>query len=573
MKKEKTLFIQKIITNRKAQVGLGVIVLIGGYYAYTTYKTVSAPITYTLTQAATSTIITTISGTGQVLSDNQVDIKPLASGQVVRVNVNQGQTVTEGQTLAVLDQRSALISLVQAQNNLKSAQANYQKFLNGANDIDKAISQSSIDNSKNSVRSAQQNLVDKIKTVYNQSVDALADTNNLYTDINSSSPVFTGDGVLFNNSSLVSNVSGSRSSINDSMREWKRRIDTLTTENVESEVSLSTQNLNTLYSYFNDLNTLFVNFSIPNGNTSSITNYQTKFSSDRNAVQANISGISNSLQSIIGAKNNLQQSTLSYDSKTSAPSAEDRAIQRMSLENARISLMSAQNNYSNTVVKAPFDGIVASVNAKEGESGASSIATLITTKKITQISVSESDISKIKLGQKVTLTLDALPDLTFTGKVISMDILGTVSQGVVTYNVKIAFDADDDKIKPNMSVSASIITSITADVLAIDSAAVKTRGSTSYVQKVIEILGDVTKLTGVSLSQAPEDTTIVTGVSNDTLTEIVSGLQAGDFVVLKTSKSTSLSSASTNKSALNLLGGSRSTGAGNSARISGPGGF
>jgi HlyD family secretion protein len=95
------------------------------------------------------------------------------------------------------------------------------------------------------------------------------------------------------------------------------------------------------------------------------------------------------------------------------------------------------------------------------------VATLITKQKIAQVSLNEVDITKIKSGQKVNITFDAIENLNITGQVLDVDLVGTVSQGVVSYNVKIGLDIDDERIKSGMSVSASIITDIRQDVVSV----------------------------------------------------------------------------------------------------------
>ena len=70
--------------------------------------------------------------------------------------------------------------------------------------------------------------------------------------------------------------------------------------------------------------------------------------------------------------------------------------------------------------------------------------------------MNEVDAAKISVGNKTTLTFDATEDLTLTGKVAQIDTIGTVEQGVVSYKVKIAFDTQDERIKPGMTANASI---------------------------------------------------------------------------------------------------------------------
>lgn len=122
---------------------------------------------------------------------------------------------------------------------------------------------------------------------------------------------------------------------------------------------------------------------------------------------------------------------------------------------------------------------------------------------------------------------------------------------MVTYNVTIDFDSLDARIKPEMSVSASIITAVKQDVLTVPSSAVKIQNGTNYV----EVLNGAT----------PEQKNVTVGTSNSTDTEIVSGLSAGDKVVTQTINSSSASSASTSST-------SRTGGGAGGIRLPGLGG-
>ena len=67
----------------------------------------------------------------------------------------------------------------------------------------------------------------------------------------------------------------------------------------------------------------------------------------------------------------------------------------------------------------------------------------------------QGDFLTIKVGDKATLTFDAVTDLSISGQVAEIDTVGTVSQGVVSYALKIAFDTQDTRVKPGMTVSAA----------------------------------------------------------------------------------------------------------------------
>ena len=113
-----------------------------------------------------------------------------------------------------------------------------------------------------------------------------------------------------------------------------------------------------------------------------------------------------------------------------------------------------------------------------------------------------------------------------------MDTIGTVSQGVVTYNVVVAFDTQDARVKLGMSATVSIITEVKQNVLLVSSSAVKSSGDVYYVEKFVG--SDATNITADQL----EKTQVEVGSTNDTDTEIVSGLTEGDKVLLRTISST-----------------------------------
>ncbi len=153
--------------------------------------------------------------------------------------------------------------------------------------------------------------------------------------------------------------------------------------------------------------------------------------------------------------------------------------------------------------------------------------------------------------------------------------MGAVSQGVVTYNVKIAFDTQDDRVKPGMSVSASIITEAKPNVLLVPNSAIKSQGGISYVE-IVE--GDdrntalADNANGVILKNAPRRQNIEIGAANDEFTEIISGLNEGDVVVTRTIQPNSTQMQTGISGGLRLpgvpTGGSRSGGGGGQFFIS-----
>jgi HlyD family secretion protein len=277
--------------------------------------------------------------------------------------------------------------------------------------------------------------------------------------------------------------------------------------------------------------------------------YKSSMSSQSSSMSSAITNLQGAVQTlkdaILSAQNNLNSTTLSTGQQISSAKAQvdsatislqiakdalaklkapvsqqDIQIARSQLISAQTQLQSAQDAYDNNIIKAPFAGQVAELAVQKGDqiTSATVIASLITEQKIAVMPFNETDIAKIKAGQAVVLTFDALPDITLTGKVGDVDLIGTATQGVVTYNVKIVFDTQNDSVKSGMSVNASIITASKTDVLMVVNSAVKSDNSGSYVQ-VLDSQGQ------------PQNKDVTVGLANDTDTEITNGLNEGDQIV------------------------------------------
>lgn len=219
-------------------------------------------------------------------------------------------------------------------------------------------------------------------------------------------------------------------------------------------------------------------------------------------------------------------------------------------------------------IYAPISGVVTGMALAPGtvitsSGNASSTSTTTTGQKIgsiktganpmVTINLTEIDVPKVKTGNKATITLDAFPDKTYTGKVISIDTVGTVSSGVTSYPVTIAMDLGVVEIYPNMAASASIITDTKDDVIILPSSAIQTQNGQSSV-KILK--------NGQILEAMVE-----TGLSSDTQVEIVSGVAEGDTVITgTTSTATTTARAGQSQSAFSAFG-NRGFGAGTGGNV------
>jgi HlyD family secretion protein len=167
------------------------------------------------------------------------------------------------------------------------------------------------------------------------------------------------------------------------------------------------------------------------------------------------------------------------------------------------------------------------------------------------VNLSEVDIPKVQIGNKVSLTADAFEDKTFTGKITDIDTTGVSSSGVVTFPVTVTLDTENEQLYPNMTVIANIITATKDNVLLIPSSAVQRQNDQATVRIVKN--GNV------------QQVDVQTGLASDTQVEIISGLADGDQVVTST-LSTQISGQSTTTSPFGG-GGFGGRGGGGNVRI------
>ncbi|MGH2871240.1 MAG: efflux RND transporter periplasmic adaptor subunit [Solirubrobacteraceae bacterium] len=134
------------------------------------------------------------------------------------------------------------------------------------------------------------------------------------------------------------------------------------------------------------------------------------------------------------------------------------------------------------------------------------------------VAFSESDISEIHVGQPATITLDALTGVELPARVTAISPLGSSSSGVVSYDATLTLKGSNPRVKPGMSASASVVTAQASGVNLPSSAVSGTSGSVAHV----EVMNGGNEVS----------TAVVVGLVGDTRTQIVSGLRAGQQVVV-----------------------------------------
>ena len=461
-----TNFFQKIwswIKNHKGWSTTIVIVIIGvGYYFYHKANTANATPQYVLSAARFGTLRQTVTGTGQISASNQTDILSQGSGTILSVDVNVGQSVTAGQLIATIDSKNAAISLENAKLSLAklTEPAKATDLSNTTNTVNK-----SYNDAFNTASTAYLDLpaiMSGMKDLLYSQTGFLSDQKSSY--LNSTAQTYRQQaGIAYDaavnqySSSLTEFKGLSRTSSQSAIDQLL--IDTYTTM---KDVADSVTKVQNAISYI----------------TTTQSDY---FASTAVTTAANVNGwasqANSDVSSIVAAQNNV---ATAKNSLTTLQTGTDP----LDIQSARLSLAQAQTTYDNYFVRAPYDGVIGRIPVSVyGQAGASTvIATIVGQQKVASISLNEVDAAKVKAGQTVTITFNAIDGLNATGTVQQIDQVGTVTQGVVSYAVKILVNTADDRIKPGMSVNTTIVTNQENNVLLVPNSAVKTQGNASYVQ-------------------------------------------------------------------------------------------
>lgn len=564
---------KRIILGHKIISGFAVTaVIFTFYFVYKSATDTSKQTRYVLAAVAKETIVSSISGSGQVAVLNQLDIKPKISGDIIYVGVKNSQEVKAGAILAEIDSLNAHKAVRDAQINLENAQIALSKLkLNQKADKPKL---------EDSVQTAQNNLSQAYQNGFSDVADAFLDLPNVLTGIRGilydstvgangqiNSGAYQNLMDQYNIFKLITMINQADADYNLSAKKYDGNLNiyksTTRYSNSEQTSSLINETLETAKTMAqsvkdeqNILDTVVLSIKQYQSSRlvpSAIVQYQ----SDISGYITKLNGHINILTSIQNSVTSNQQSLAS--SQRALETAQqsnplDIASEENSVKQRQTALWDAQDDLANYFIRAPFAGVVAKINVKKGDSVsiAAIVATLLGKQRLAEISLNEVDVAKIKIGQKATLTFDAIPGLTITGEVAEIDTIGTIAQGVVTYAVKIVFDTQDERVKPSMSVSAAIVTAVKTDTLVVPNSAVKSQNQGSYVEIPNQGEGQVTgdasgaglnangnfssgaaSIGGIVLKSQPGRQQVEVGVSNDDSTEILSGLKEGDQIIIK----------------------------------------
>ena len=249
----------------------------------------------------------------------------------------------------------------------------------------------------------------------------------------------------------------------------------------------------------------------------------------RQTITAAASGEITNLNVSVGSRVSAGAVLAAIGGESAENSLADAAL---AVQNAQLSLQSAQEALDSYTITSPISGTVIEKNLKAGDqlnggdSGAMAVIYDLSQLEL-QMDVSELDIGQIQPGQTVEITAEALPGQTFTGVVEKVSVNGTTTDGFTTYPVTILLSEYGD-LNPGMNVSAHIIVERAENALCVPAEAVNSDGTVLVAGEGAFAEDGVTIADPSKIESRP----VTLGRGNQDFVEITSGLEEGETVLL-----------------------------------------
>lgn len=500
----------------------------------------------------------TVTGTGNVEPETDVTADFQASGTLQSVYVAPGDHVVEGQLLATLDPTSAELTLSQAQENLTAAEYQLTNAENGDSTSDSSGSSASA--ARTAAVAVDPADIDFV-SFHPAAPGATTSTTSTESDTSATgtatrtTPNRPGRPTSSTTTTITTTVTSPRSGLSGSGSSGRGSSGAATSGNSSSPTNAGARS------------------SVSQTTTTTTTTNTAALSAGIASAQASVYSAQAAVQS---AENALHETHLYAPATGTVISVADISpgdtvsAGSSSSSGSGSSSSSGSGSSSSSGSTASAAGSLGGSSSSSGSGSSSSSSSgfveIVNAQALTMtVAFSESDISQVKVGQPANVTLDALTGVELGAHVTSISTLGTTSSSVVSYDATLTLDQSDAQVKPGMSASASVVTGQASGVNLPNAAVTGTAGSVSRVN--------------LWKNNQEVPTSVIVGLVGTSRTQIVSGLKAGQQVVVtETLPSLGSASSSSASSSSGTLGGTGATGrfgggGGFGARLFGGGGF
>lgn len=518
---------------------LGIIILIASaYFGYKKFISKENQNTFTLVKVRKGSIEKTVSGSGNIVSVDTFDIKSKVSGKITYLPFKEGDWIRKGELLIRLDTNDIEKQIRDLEFNLESQKINLEKLIQKKEQLQRGDEIRKINESYFNIISG---FIEKFPSAY----DSL---NKIYFNNDFSKESNIRDNLEYYLSYYSSEsryqsekIKNDLNNLKDKYLKLSSKFNSLKAEPLQIDQSF----IKDLYNLTSDYLSLikFVLDKIRTINENSLLSQQQHIyqSIITNHLNQLTELYSNFLVDLNNFGDYINKTNAFYDNLNNLEL--DIKNAQVNIKQLEVKIQDLKDELKDYEIYSPVSGYISQLNAKINDYINPSVTLLIiqSTDKIAEIKLNEVDLAEIKIGNDAILTFDALPNLRLKGKVVYINPIGEVSQGVVSYKVKIAFE-NNPEIRIGMTVNADIVIKSKKDALIIPNQALKMIKEKKYVEvpneKDLIVLSKLfsnleERPINVNLNYPPQLKFIKTGLSDEKYTEVLEGLEEGDWIIVK----------------------------------------
>lgn len=414
-----------------------IVIVAIAFVALNSNKPNSTMVQTTNDSKAVSTLTNVVTGTGVLEADEQFNVFATVMGKVISASFEEGQVIKTGDILYKIDQTDILNNIEKTKLGIEKAQLAYNQNADNINKL--------------SVRS---NINGTITSLYIHDGDMVSPNGKIADVVNDDVMVLkvpfideTTNGIYQGQSATITIV-GWFYTVNGTVKKVTSGHMTLSDGSVVKIIEINVPNPGTLVK--GDKGTAIIgDVACHDAGTFDYSDYET--------VIAEVSGKVNKLNLSVGdhIANGGVVVTLENDTLTS-----QQQQNNLSIKDARLALDNLNNQLEKYNITSTINGIAIKKTIDKGDNitaaNMNNMATVADLSKIIfKMNVDELDVSKLKVGQTVSITADSMLDKTFNGKVDFISTSGTQVSGVSLYAITIVVE-NPEELMPGMNVNAKI---------------------------------------------------------------------------------------------------------------------
>ncbi|MFZ9857694.1 MAG: efflux RND transporter periplasmic adaptor subunit [Roseiflexaceae bacterium] len=481
-------------------------------------------------------ITATISGSGSISAAQTVDLAFQTSGVVAEIMVDEGDSVATDQVIAVLDTRDLTLQVASAQAALDSANARLAQVTQGnTRPADLTSAQAQLASAQAQLTSARERLA----ALRNPSASAISSAELRVTQAQTSLQTTRDSSSATKTKAEIDLAKASESLIQAQSKFANARDNWQWVQDYGTDPSTGRRIGESAINNYRD--TFVAAESSVRTAEQTVTQAQITLNNAREAEIANVTQAEQSLKDaqvqlealrnptasdIAAAVATVQQNEAAVASaqasldKIVVPGTEtDVAIQQAAVTQAEQSLAQAKLRLDNATLKAPFAGVISSVNIVVGQTTSGAAVQLIDRDPLRiELNLSENDIVQVAIGDAVDITVDAIRDWQQTGTITAIAPAANTTSGVVGYSARVDFTDNDPRLLVGMTANLTIVTDQRENILIVPNSALLPKGT----GRVVQVVGT---------DGQPQEVDVTIGISDGIVSEVLNGLEEGQIII------------------------------------------